>query len=322
VSAEPPHPVFDASSSPNSTALSAVFRRLGAEAPAMPPPPVLPEFLGFTETVETASPPPAAAVTALAEPAETTDPVEIDVDEAAEMPEPAAPRQPRAEAVMPLGRIARPDEVWPLPRSVGPDRQIARSAIPPAAIPPAPAGWPARPPEPAPAALAPSPTPDMGRGGQGLSRNRRLHRRARLAADLEIDGVRCGLIDLSVGGFAAAGAPPFPPNTVVPVALRLTIDGIEVGTQLGARIIYASEARAGGRFIDLTASQTAFLRYVVTWRGESVGPVGATTLLDAISGGLDRAQLDPAAVDDELPAEAPRERWWVGLVGRKVRPPR
>jgi hypothetical protein len=107
-------------------------------------------------------------------------------------------------------------------------------------------------------------------------------------------------------------------NTIVPVTLRLTIDGIEVGTQLNARIIYANEARLGGRFIDLTASQTAFLRYIVTWRGESVGMVGTTTLLDAITGGPDRLH-PPGSERDEAPA---RERWWSGLIGRKVNPPR
>jgi hypothetical protein len=114
------------------------------------------------------------------------------------------------------------------------------------------------------------------------------------------------------------GLAPIPTNTVVPVSLRLNIDGIEVGTQLHARIIYANQARLGGRFIDLTASQTAFLRYIVTWRGESVGTVGTTTLLDAITGGPERG-FSPGGADR---ADAPRERWWSGLIGRKINPPR
>jgi hypothetical protein len=173
----------------------------------------------------------------------------------------------------------------------------------------------------APGPLPAGPTPGAG-GRQALPRNRRLHRRTRLNAEIDIDGAACSLIDLSIGGFAAAEPPPVAPNSVVPIALRLTIDGIDVGTRLGARIIYAHNGRAGGRFIDLTPSQTAFLRYVVTWRGESVGPVGATTLLDAISGGYERLSPEPAAAMPGPIEDAPRERWWAGLVGRKVRPPR
>jgi hypothetical protein len=128
-----------------------------------------------------------------------------------------------------------------------------------------------------------------------------------------------GLIDFSVGGFAATGIPAAAVNTMVPVALRVRIDGIEVGTQLVARIVYANDARSSGRFVETSASQTAFLRYLVTWRGESVGAVGAATLLDAISGGHERAAADRLP---DLVADAPKERWWVGLIGRKVSPPR
>jgi hypothetical protein len=103
------------------------------------------------------------------------------------------------------------------------------------------------------------------------------------------------------------------------VTLRLVIDGIEVGTELKARIIYANPSRSSGRFIDPSASQVAFLRYLVTWRGESVGAVGATTLLDAISGAADRAAAGGSL---EHFNAAPKERWWAGLVGRKVAPPR
>ena len=120
---------------------------------------------------------------------------------------------------------------------------------------------------------------------------------------------------MSIGGFCAAtGVRNVATDAVVRAALRLTIDGIEVGTQLTARMVYVNPARASGRFIDTTASQTAFLRYIVTWRGESVGTVGTTTLLDAITGGPDHGAPDRF--------NAPKERWWSGMIRRKVKPPR
>jgi hypothetical protein len=152
-----------------------------------------------------------------------------------------------------------------------------------------------------------------------MPRNRRLHRRVRLPAEMEIDGVPCTMIDVSIGGFAATGVPAFEANSIVPVTIRLTIDGIEVGTQLNARIIYVTQGRSSGRFIELTPAQMAFLRYIVTWRGESIGAVGTTTLLDAISGGLER-DLSPGSADRF--GSAPRSRWWAGMIGRKVKPPR
>ncbi|HVH82566.1 MAG TPA: hypothetical protein VM782_24435, partial [Stellaceae bacterium] len=83
---------------------------------------------------------------------------------------------------------------------------------------------------------APSPAPATERGGRpALPRNRRLYRRAKIPAEIEIDGVPCTLIDVSIGGFAATGVPPLEPNAAVSVMLRLTIDGIEVGTMLKAR---------------------------------------------------------------------------------------
>jgi hypothetical protein len=168
----------------------------------------------------------------------------------------------------------------------------------------------------APHQAVPSPAPAMDRvGRQSQPRNRRLYRRVTLGAELEINGSRCSLIDVSIGGFAATGAAGTPANAIVPVILRLTIDGIEVGTRLNARIVYVNRERASGRFIDLTASQTAFLRYIVTWRGESVGTVGTTTLLDAITAGPDHG-FPPKSSD------GPRERWWYGMIGRKVKPPR
>jgi hypothetical protein len=150
---------------------------------------------------------------------------------------------------------------------------------------------------------------------QSHSRNRRLYRRVQLGAEIEIDGTPSSLIDVSIGGFAATGVADLVANTIVPVTLRLTIDGIEVGTQIHARVVYANRERASGRFIDLTPSQTAFLRYIVTWRGESVGTVGTTTLLDAITGG-------PLHGFPPKTAQESRERWWHGMIGRKIQPPR
>ncbi|HTQ32692.1 MAG TPA: PilZ domain-containing protein [Stellaceae bacterium] len=152
-----------------------------------------------------------------------------------------------------------------------------------------------------------------------LARNRRLYRRAKLPAEIEIDGVPCTLIDVSIGGFAATGVPPLQPNTQLPVTIRLTIDGIEVGTLLQARIIYVTQGRSSGRFVELSPSQMAFLRYIVTWRGESVGAVGTTTLLDAISSGPERGYGPGTGMPSDPEAKS---RWWAGLIGRKVNPPR
>ena len=150
---------------------------------------------------------------------------------------------------------------------------------------------------------------------QSHSRNRRLYRRVQLGAEIEINGSASSLIDVSIGGFAATGVADLVANTIVPVSLRLTIDGIEVGTQVHARVVYVNRERVSGRFIDLTASQTAFLRYIVTWRGESVGTVGTTTLLDSITGG-------PLHGFPPKDAHESRERWWHGMIGRKIQPPR
>jgi hypothetical protein len=168
----------------------------------------------------------------------------------------------------------------------------------------------------------PPPTAERGTEREGrpsLPRNRRLHRRAKLPAEIEIDGVPCTLIDVSIGGFAATGVPQLEPNALVPVMLRLMIDGIEVGTLLKARIIYVTQGRSSGRFVDLSPSQMAFLRYIVTWRGESVGAVGTTTLLDAISTGAERGFHPGTAGPSDMDAKS---RWWAGLIGRKVHPPR
>jgi hypothetical protein len=144
-----------------------------------------------------------------------------------------------------------------------------------------------------------------------MPQNRRLHRRASLAAEIEIDGKSSRLVDLSIGGFAAADTPPLVSESVLPVTLRMTIDGIEISTRLSARIVYVQLSRVGGRFIDLTASQTAFLRYIVTWRGQSVGAIGTTTLLDAITRPDRGRSFD--ATDSERPQ---RQRWWSRWFGR------
>jgi hypothetical protein len=167
--------------------------------------------------------------------------------------------------------------------------------------------------------IAPA-TPPSGRAGRlSPSRNRRVYRRVRVPADIEIDGVPCMLIDISIGGFAATGVSPIEPNTIVPITIRLTIDGIEVGTQLDARIVYVTQGRSSGRFIDLSPSQMAFLRYIVTWRGEPIGAAGTTALLDAIAGGAERG-FSPGSFNAS--DGSPRSRWWTGLIGRKVNPPR
>lgn len=198
-------------------------------------------------------------------------------------------------------------------RSSQPAPEPTQPAIVPPTEPPAPHRPIEAPPLPAPA-LSSAPVSDRA-GRQSLSRNRRLYRRVRLGAQIEINGTPCTLIDVSIGGFAATGVADLVASTIVPVSLRLTIDGIDVGTRVNARIIYSHQERTSGRFIDLTASQTAFLRYVVTWRGESVGMVGTTTLLDAITGGADHGFAAKSS-------NGSKDRWWAGLIGWKANPPR
>jgi hypothetical protein len=102
----------------------------------------------------------------------------------------------------------------------------------------------------------------------------------------------------------------------LPITIRMTIDGIDIGTKMSARVVYTQLNRIGGRFVDLTASQTAFLRYVVTWRGQSVGAIGTTTLLDAITRWPEQRLL-PGEVDPNAPK--PRgflSRWIARLLGR------
>ncbi len=156
-------------------------------------------------------------------------------------------------------------------------------------------------------------------GDQAAIRNRRLYRRVGLDADFEVDGAAGKLIDLSMGGFAVANLNPLATNVVVPVVVRLSIDGVEIRTRMRARIIYTNVLRSGGRFIDLTASQTAFLRYVVTWRGRAHGALGTTTLLDAITRTPERGR----SADTPAPAGQPqRAPWWSRWFGRLLGPRR
>jgi len=88
---------------------------------------------------------------------------------------------------------------------------------------------------------------------------------------------------------------------VVPVTLRMTIDGIDIAPGSPARVVYGNGSRAPAALSELTAAQTAFLRYIVTWRGEAIGAVGTTTLLDAITAG-------PNAPSSRIRARCPRRR--------------
>ncbi len=229
------------------------------------------------------------------------------------------PRRPPAKGRRrqspPTACEARPAASAPLRRS------RHRSAASAAQQPPPAAKAPARErPALAPAATAvarairTAPAPAAVPETRPLTQNRRLYRRVRLTAELELAGKPCRLVDLSIGGFAAAGADKFDPGTLVPVTLRMTIDGINIGTQFSARMVYGNGARAAGRFVELTGAQTAFLRYIVTWRGEAIGAVGTTTLLDAITRWPERAfQPHPSTV---RPPEPERPGFWSRLVSR------
>jgi hypothetical protein len=350
-----PNPVLD-EAPPRPTALSAVFRRIASEPPRSPGPPPIPssgpQLLGFAEPVvelppvenflapesepeppaieparsdaaEIAAPEPAAAPAPEPElappPASERAPLPQSVRaRPSDLPDPPAPPAAALPQAWPqnlVGRLGRRPEPQPPPAASPRFEPLPPS--PPPAAPPA-----ARRPEPALRTPAPAPTPPSSdrAGRPSLPRNRRVYRRAALPAEIEIGGVPCTLIDVSIGGFAATGVPPLEPNALMPVSLRLTIDGIEVGTQLTARIIYVTQGRSSGRFVDLSPSQMAFLRYIVTWRGESVGAVGTTTLLDAIASGSDRGFAPSGG--SRAPEEAAKSRWWTGLVGRGIKPPR
>ena len=141
-----------------------------------------------------------------------------------------------------------------------------------------------------------------------------MFRRVAVQLDFEMDGAAADLIDLSIDGFAISGAPPRPAGSVIPVVFGLSVDGVEIGTALQARMVYNSPLRAAGRFIEPTPSQTALLRYLVTWRGKSAGALGATGLLDAIAG-IPPRNLSPGDSPVlELPGRRPP--WWSRLLAR------
>jgi hypothetical protein len=213
-----------------------------------------------------------------------------------------------------VGVTAKPARPRPAATATQP---ALNSSAPNSSVPPGTAKAPAgeRPAlAPAATAVARLPPPSAVPETRPLTQNRRLYRRVKLAADLEIAGKPCRLIDLSIGGFAAAGADRLDPGALVAVTLRMTIDGINIGTQFSARMVYGNGARAAGRFVDLTGAQTAFLRYIVTWRGEAIGAVGTTTLLDAITRWPERAfQPHPSTVKEPTPE---RPGFWSRLVSR------
>jgi len=214
-----------------------------------------------------------------------------------------APRRGGNAAAAPSGRPARRQRAPIFGRTPEPQAEAPTEVA-------------ARPNGAAPAAGADRQAAAEPRGLVAGQRNRRLFRRVALAAEIEVNGVAAKLLDLSMGGFAATGIPPLVAQTVLPITIRMTIDGIDIGTKMSARVVYTQLNRIGGRFVDLTASQTAFLRYVVTWRGQSVGAIGTTTLLDAITRWPEQRLL-PGEVDPHAPK--PRgflSRWIARLLGR------
>jgi hypothetical protein len=354
VAAPPPDPAADDSRPQPQTALAAVFRRMACE-PTAPTQTSAPQLLGFAEPVIDVPPIVSFLPVDEAGTAPLAAPTEIEPPPAEQPSVAPSVEKPGIAALdVPVGIVlgAELDEIEPQPPSLAaapspveqpePTPPLETSTEPPPSVAePASIRTDARvlPPRPA---QAPPERPQnlVGRLGRrpvetpafqdnaaapaqavrtSVERNRRLHRRAKLPAEFEIDGVPCTLIDVSIGGFAATGVPPIEPNALVRTTLHFTIDGIEVGTQLTARMVYVTQGRSAGRFVELSPSQMAFLRYVVTWRGESVGAVGTTTLLDAIAGGRERRFSSGFG---DPPEEEPKPSWWAGLIGRKVNPPR
>ena len=158
-------------------------------------------------------------------------------------------------------------------------------------------------------AVAPAAVPET----RPLTQNRRLYRRVMLGAEFEVDGAACRLIDLSIGGFAAAGRAEAchrrggagdPANVDRRDRYRHPLFGPHRLRQRRPRRRPLCRPDRG---------QTAFLRYIVTWRGEAIGAVGTTTLLDAIT-------RWPSAPSSRTRARCPRppaEEGWVSrLLGR------
>ncbi len=304
-----------------------MFRRLGGKTLASATARVAPQLLGFAELV--AEVPPVEDFLSADEKVATLgaeEPIESAVVAGAPLqvePEPAPPidtrpreappnPSPPARPQNPVGRLDRRPGDAPASPTM-PTSEAGVTSAPAARASPTPTArrHPVEPP--------PAPFQSDRAAHPSMSRNRRAYRRARVPAEIEIGGIPCTLIDVSIGGFAASGVPPIEPNTMVSVTIRLVIDGIEVGTQLSARIVYVTHGRSAGRFIDLSPSQMAFLRYIVTWRGESVGAVGTAALLDAIAGAADRGIMSGAGHRFEPEGKS---HWWTGLIGRKANPPR
>ena len=271
VVASPPSSTLHQADRQAPTALLAVFRRIAGE-----PPPVAPPI--------TPSDPP--QLLGFAEPVTAPPPIDGFLPIEAEPVRPPPPEP----AVSAAPKRAPPDPAPPDPAPARPQNLVGRLGK---------------------RLGDPLSGPAGERNGRPSSSNRRAHRRAALPAEIEIGDVPCTLIDVSIGGFAAGGVPPMEPNTLMPVTIRLLIDGIEVGTQLSARIVYVTQGRSSGRFIDLSPSQMAFLRYIVTWRGESVGAVGTTTLLDAIAGSAERGFVRGSVGRNDREAKS---HWWAGLI--------
>jgi hypothetical protein len=283
--------------------------------PAAPPPPTSPAPAGdggdLAPTAETAAPAPAASSPA----PPPAPPPTVTAAPASDGGDPASPVE-GALAALPDG----PGDVQPsalAPRAERPpgapqasDAAAARAALP--------SGQPV---EDLPAVVvepqlvAADEVPPPAERSSML--NKRLFRRVVIDAGLEIDGSEAKLIDLSMGGFAAANANQLLSNTIVPVVVRLAVDGVDISARMRARIIYTNVMRSGGRFVGLTASQTAFLRFVVTWRGAPLGALGTTTLLGAIVRPADRERpaARPAFREPEPPP--PRQTpWWSRWLGR------
>lgn len=332
VAAPPTHPAPQDHDRRPSTPLAAVFRRLGGmsqtRTPRSVPISARPQLLGFAELVAEV-PPVEDFLPATEEAATLTVEGRAEVQIAAVVETPAQPEpepEPVPESPPPPSAPppARPQNLVGRPgQRLGDAPAASTRPVSEAGVMPAPAAR-AAPTHTVHHPLAEPPQAPFQMAGDragrpSMPRNRRAYRRARVPAEIEIGGVPCTLIDVSIGGFAASGVPPIEPNALMPVTIRLVIDGIEVGTQLSARIVYVTHGRSAGRFIDLSPSQMAFLRYLVTWRGESVGAVGTTTLLDAIAGGAERGFASTAG---EYSGPETKSHWWAGLIGKKVNRPR
>ncbi|HEX3863284.1 MAG TPA: hypothetical protein VHY35_16485 [Stellaceae bacterium] len=138
--------------------------------------------------------------------------------------------------------------------------------------------------------------PDHASVNPAAPLNRRLYRRVELTAEFTIDSIPATLVDLSVDGFAVTNGPALVPDQIVAVVLRLSLDDADLGTLLRARMIYGDGDRSAGRFIDLNARQSAFLRYIIASRVSGGGP-GAVPVPDI--GGLPEPQ-DHQPVGDRL----------------------